>query len=111
MLINLIRSIHYGLPVSSIRRYSIRLGLDEIRVPRRATRYFWRAGQGSNRHGVFRAAVMVVDKSLTPVDSGIIIATVGGEFKIRRYKLYPERGLKKLDYPGELERIDEDEGM
>ncbi len=87
------------------------LSLDELCIPRRAATFFMRAGEGSIRQGIFQGAVLIVDKSLTPVDGSVIIAEIDGAFQLRRFKLYPARGLELLDYPGKLERFNDEDGI
>ncbi|WP_246236187.1 S24 family peptidase [Acerihabitans arboris] len=63
------------------------------------------------RHGIHQGAALIVDRSLAPVDGSIVILKIDGGFRLRRYKLYPARGLlEQLDFPGRLELFDEEEG-
>ncbi|QWA09507.1 hypothetical protein GTU79_19390 [Sodalis ligni] len=89
------------------------LSLDELCIARPAATYFMRAKEGSYRAGIYQGAILVVDRSLTPVDGTIVVVELTGELAVRRFKIYPERGLEKLDAPGVLLPMPEpdDEGL
>ncbi|WP_413728709.1 S24 family peptidase [Sodalis sp. RH19] len=79
-----------------------RVSLDDACIHHPTTTFFMRASEGSSRAGIFQDSLLVVDKSLLPVDGSIIVAEIGGEISLRRVRLYPVRCLEKLDEPNEI---------
>ncbi|WP_413722707.1 S24 family peptidase [Sodalis sp. RH24] len=100
-----------GFPSPAQDYIEASLSLDELCISHKSATFFMRAGESSVRHGIYKGAVLVVDRSITPVDGTIIVVEMDGGFRLRRYKTYPARGLEQLDYPGRLERFDEEEGI
>ncbi|AHF77878.1 HumD protein [Sodalis praecaptivus] len=100
-----------GFPSPAADYVEASLSLDKMCIHRPAATFLMRASEGSIRHGIHQGSIIVVDRSLTPVDGSIVVAEVGGEYALRRYKLYPSRGLERLDYPGRLEGVEEHDGV
>ena len=103
-----------GFP-SPVKDYEEKsLSLDDLCVSRPAFTFFMRAREGSYRAGIYQGAVMVVDRSLTPVDGTIVVVEIGGEFAVRRFNIYSSRGLERLDEPGQLTPVpdaDDNDGL
>ncbi|TCL03719.1 S24 family peptidase [Sodalis ligni] len=74
-----------------------RASLDAACIRHPASTFLMRVSQGAHRVGIFPDALLVVDRSLAPVDGSIIVAEIGSELALRRVRLYPVRGLEKLD--------------
>ncbi len=79
-----------------------RVSLDDACILHPTATFFMRALEGSSRAGILLDSLLVVDKSLIPVDGSIIVAEIGGEVSLRRVRLYPIRCLEKLDEPNEI---------
>ena len=58
-----------------------------------------RAGDTSWRAGIKKDAILVVDAARKPQEGSIVIATVCGEFCIKRMRFYPTLSLQSLDQP------------
>ncbi|MBR0056401.1 MAG: translesion error-prone DNA polymerase V autoproteolytic subunit [Kiritimatiellae bacterium] len=95
------------------------LDLNEYLVKRPAATFFVRVeGESMNGAGIFGGDLLVVDRSLPPRNGDIIIASVDGEFTVKRYfsdgqivslrpenPAFPEIRLKagqELDYFGRV---------
>ncbi|RME88767.1 MAG: LexA family transcriptional regulator [Planctomycetota bacterium] len=62
------------------------LDLNQLIAPRRASTFFVRAqGDSMKNIGIFTGDILVVDRSISPLSSHIIIAVVNGEFMVKRY--------------------------
>ncbi|QCR38812.1 peptidase [Nissabacter sp. SGAir0207] len=73
-----------------------RLSLDAIaRVSIPAT-YFMRAADYLPSVGILKGSVLVIDRSLDPKHGSLLIAWLGGEFKVVRYVSVPEPALQRL---------------
>ncbi|RZL17576.1 MAG: hypothetical protein EOO89_07355 [Pedobacter sp.] len=81
-----------------------RLNISEMLVvDAHATFYFRMAGTSMSSYGIFKDAILIVDRSLKPVNEAVVIAPVGGELMCRCYikngssaTLISDRGTEEL---------------
>lgn len=66
--------------------------------------YYMRAAETNYRDGIMSGALLVVDASLSPCDGSILVCRVDGEFKIKRYRKFPQPHLEDLE-TGRKERL------
>jgi len=84
-------SVVAGFPSPAEQYLEPPLDLNELLVRRPAATYFVRvAGDSMNGAGIVEEDLLVVDRSLTPVDGDIIIAAVDGEFTVKRLRIAVE---------------------
>jgi len=60
------------------------------------------------RAGIFKDAILVVDRSLKPVHGSVVVVQVDGVLAVRRLQTYPSPALERLDGYGQPEVIDID---
>ncbi|MFV8915747.1 S24 family peptidase [Serratia fonticola] len=84
-----------------------RISFDELCGTQRHSVFLVAAKGGAIMAGIHPGATLVVDRALTAVDGSVILASVGGEFVIRRLRLVPVRCLEYLDGSGNVTMIDE----
>lgn len=84
-----------------------RISFDELCGTSKASVYLVTAKGGALMAGIHPGATLVVDRSITAVDGSVILASVGGEFAVRRLRLVPVRCLEYLDGSGSVTMIDE----
>lgn len=65
----------------------------------RPGQYLMRAGDTSWRAGIKKNAILVVDAARKPQEGSIVIATVCGEFCMKRMRFHPTLSLQSLDQP------------
>ncbi len=89
------------------------LSLDELCIRHPAATFFMRAGDDCMRAGIFKDAVLVIDRDITPTHGSVVIAVVDGHHAIRRLLLRPQPALERLDGYGQpiVIDIDADEGL
>ncbi|WP_241647039.1 S24 family peptidase [Rosenbergiella metrosideri] len=76
------------------------LSLDQLCNTRAPSVYLMRYAQGSHREYIKPNSVLVVDSSVTPTSGSLIVATIDGEFVVRRYVLAGGAvRLEQLDEP------------
>lgn len=73
------------------------ISLDQQFIHRPAATYFLRAGCSHFREGIIQGALLVVDSSLSPCDGSLLICSMDGEFRIKRYRNHPEPHLINLE--------------
>lgn len=84
-----------------------RISLDEHLIAHHSSTYFMRAGEAHYRDGIMQGAILIVDSSLNPCDGSLLICSVEGELRIKRYRTHPEPHLvnlesgKREDIPGQ----------
>jgi DNA polymerase V len=80
------------------------IDLNTILVKRPASTFFIRV-QGHSMEGarIYSGDVLVVDRSLEPKDSDIIVAALGGEFTVKRLRLKKGKGYLQADHPDYLD--------
>ncbi|GGO76772.1 protein impA' [Marinobacterium nitratireducens] len=71
------------------------LDLNELCIKRPAATFFVRAeGESMIEAGIFSGDILIVDRSLDPVHGDIVIASVDGEFTVKRLSLRPSLRLE-----------------
>ena len=65
----------------------------------RPGQYLMRAGEASWRTGIKKDAILVIDTTRKPLDGSIVIATICGEFCMKRMSFNPTLALQSLDQP------------
>jgi len=91
-------SVVAGFPSPAEQYLEPPLDLNALLVKRPAATYFVRVeGDSMIDAGIHPGDLLVVDRSLTPVDGDIIIAAVDGEFTVKRLRILGngERGMGK----------------
>ena len=84
-----------GFPSPAEQYVEPPLDLNELLVKRPAATYFVRvAGDSMIGAGIQDGDLLVVDRSLRPADGDIIVASVDGEFTVKRYR---EEGTGKRE--------------
>lgn len=73
-----------------------RISLDNRLITRPYATYFLRAAETHIREGIISGALLVVDSSLTPCDGSLLICTIDGELRIKRYRMHPVPHLINL---------------
>lgn len=86
-----------GFPSPAQDYVEERISLDKRMILRPAATYFMRAGATHYREGILQGAMLVVDASLTPCDGSLLVCSDGGEFRIKRYRAYPQPHLENLE--------------
>ena len=83
-------SVAAGFPSPAAGERGGTLDLQELCVRHPASTYFVRArGESMVQAGISDGDILVVDRSLRAVDGDIIIASVGGDFTVKRLSLRP----------------------
>ena len=81
-------SVVAGFPSPAEQYLEPPLDLNALLVKRPAATYFVRVeGDSMIDAGINPGDLLVVDRSLTPVDGDIIIASVDGEFTVKRLRV------------------------
>ena len=81
-----------GFPSPAEQYLEPPLDLNALLVKRPAATYFVRVeGDSMINAGILPGDLLVVDRSLTPVDGDIIIAAVDGEFTVKRLRMEVEK--------------------
>jgi len=88
-----------GFPSPAADYVENRISLDMMCNTHGASVYFFRSASASERAGIKKDAILIVNSSLKAVDGSIIAAQLKGEFKLVRYRLHPEPHLEELDHP------------
>ncbi len=71
------------------------LDLNELCIKRPAATFFVRAeGESMIEAGIFSGDILIVDRSLDPIHGDIIIASVDGEFTVKRLAMKPTLRLE-----------------
>lgn len=84
------QSVAAGFPSPASDERGEALNLQELCVPHPASTYFVRArGESMVQAGISDGDILVVDRSLRAVDGDIIIASVEGDFTVKRLSLRP----------------------
>lgn len=78
-----------GFPSPAADFEEDRISLDSRLITRPASTYFMRAGETCYREGIMGGALLVIDSSLTPCDGSLLICSVDGELRIKRFRTHP----------------------
>jgi len=83
-----------GFPSPAEQYAESPLDLNELLVPRPTATFFVRAaGDSMEDAGIHHGDILVVDRSLQPENSSIVIASVDGEFTVK-YFMKDSRGVR-----------------
>ncbi|EFO3461060.1 TPA: S24 family peptidase [Escherichia coli] len=74
-----------------------RISLDSQLIARPHATYFMRASETCYREGIISGALLVIDSSLTPCDGSLLVCSIDGEFRIKRYRTHPQPHLINLE--------------
>ncbi len=84
-----------SLPISTSALVSPGLDMNEYLIRHPAATFCFRMeGNAMMRAGVLSGDILIVDRTLTPVNGDIIVAIVDGEFVVRRLCIRPEYMLE-----------------
>ncbi|HEJ0334569.1 TPA: LexA family transcriptional regulator [Klebsiella aerogenes] len=72
------------------------ISLDERFIRHPSATYFMRAGSTYYQAGIIQGALLVIDSSLSPCDGSLLICSIDGELKIKRYRVMPWPYLEDL---------------
>ena len=86
-----------GFPSPAMDYVEQRISLDQRFIIRPSSTYFMRAGSTHFREGIINGALLVVDASLNPCDGSLLVCSDSGEFRIKRYRAYPQPHLVNLE--------------
>ena len=91
-------SVVAGFPSPAEQYQEPPLDLNELLVKRPAATYFVRVeGDSMEDEGIRHGDLLVVDRSLRPASGDVIIASLGGDFTVKRYRRIKrdgERGMR-----------------
>lgn len=80
--------ISAGFPSPADDFLQSHLNLQNALIPRPAATYLMRVkGNSMTGCGIFSGDLLIVDRSLEPVDRSVIIAVLNGEFTVKRFLL------------------------
>ena len=80
-------SVVAGFPSPAEQYLEPPLDLNELLVKRPATTYFVRVeGDSMTGAGINDGDILVVDRSLRPADGDVVIASVDGDFTVKRFR-------------------------
>ena len=86
-----------GFPSPAADYVETRISLDQQLISQPSATYFMRASRSHFREGIIQGALLVVDASLNPCDGSLLVCACDGEFRIKRYRAYPEPHLVNLE--------------
>lgn len=93
-----------GFPSPAQDYVEERISLDQKLIAHPSATYFMKAGNTYYREGVMAGALLVVDSSLKPCDGSLLVCSIDGEFRIKRYRTHPQPHLVNLE-SGKRERL------
>jgi len=93
-----------GFPSPAADFEENRISLDNRLITRPASTYLMRAGETCYREGIMGGALLVIDSSLTPCDGSLLICSVDGELRIKRYRTNPFPHLVNV-HNGQREKL------
>lgn len=88
-----------GFPSPASDYTEKRVSLDEICNTRTAAVYLFKTDFEAVAAGIKRNAMLVCNSALEPLDGSIIAATIGGHFRLVRYRITPFLHLEDLNNP------------
>jgi len=83
-----------GFPSPAADYVEERISLDKRLIAHPSATYMMIAGATCLRAGIMKGAMLIVDSSLTPKDGSLLVCAVDGEFRIMRYRTYPQPYLE-----------------
>lgn len=88
-----------GFPSPAQDYTESRVSLDGICNTRAPSVYLFKADTDSSQDGIKKGALLVVNSDSQPHDGSIIAATIGGSFRLVRYRTVPHVHLQELNHP------------
>ncbi len=90
-----VEAVRAGFPSPAQDYIERSLDLNELCIKRPAATFFVRAeGESMIEAGIFSGDILIVDRSLDPMHGDIIIASVDGEFTVKRLSMKPTLRLE-----------------
>ena len=88
-----------GFPSPAQAYIESSISLDEICNTRAPSVYVFRADTAAPLDGIKKGAVLIVNSATSPQEGSIIAATIGGDFRLVRYRTVPRIHLQELNHP------------
>ena len=83
----MLNTVKAGFPSASESDREYPLDLNELMVRNAMSTYFVRVdGDSMQPAGIFAKDILVVDRSLTPYDKSIVVASVNNEFTVKYFR-------------------------
>lgn len=98
-----------GFPSPAQDYTESRISLDGLCNTRAPSVYLFKADADSSQDGIKKGALLVVNSDSKPHDGSIIAATIGGRFKLVRYRTVPQIHLQELNNPERRLALTDDE--
>ncbi|MBF0138622.1 MAG: translesion error-prone DNA polymerase V autoproteolytic subunit [Magnetococcales bacterium] len=90
-----------GFPSPAEHAVEDRIDLNEHLVSHREATFFMRVrGNSMTRAGIHDGDLLVVDRSLEPVEGSVVIAVLDGAFTVKRWQRHPKGVLLQAANPG-----------
>ena len=86
-----------GFPSPATDYIESRISLDQKLIRQPSATYFMRAECSHFREGIQQGALLIIDSSLQPCDGSLLICTIEGEHRIKRYRTQPSPHLINLE--------------
>lgn len=81
-------SIQAGFPSPADDYLDNRLSLDELLVSNQSATFFARVtGHSMDGASIHDGDILVIDRSLHPLEGDVVVASIDGEFTVKRYEL------------------------
>lgn len=95
------QSVPAGFPSPASDYVEDHLSLDEHLIEHQEATFFVRvAGNSMTGFGIHDGDLLVVDRSLTPVDRTVVVAIIDGEFTVKQLCRIPNGVLLRSGAPG-----------
>jgi SOS-response transcriptional repressors (RecA-mediated autopeptidases) len=94
-----------GFPSPAMDYVEERVDMASIFCLNRNSTYMILCGGNYPDVGILKGSMMAVDSSITPEHGHIVVATIGGEFVMRRLIKRPYLALQELDGARNIDRI------
>lgn len=88
-----------GFPSPAQDYTESRLSLDGLCNTNAAHVYLFKSDTDSPHNGIKKGALLVANSDSKPLDGSIIAATIGGNFRLVRYRTVPNMHLEELNNP------------
>lgn len=96
----LVEPISAGFPSPADDYLQNPLNLDEALIPHPAATFMMRVdGDSMKGCGIFSGDMLIVDRSMNPVDGSVVIAVLDGEFTVKRFRRSNGRILLAAENP------------
>lgn len=85
--VRIVGTVVAGFPSPAEQYLESPLSLDSLLIKRPAATFFVRvSGESMIGDGIHNGDLLVVDRSLSPADGDVIVASVNGDFTVKRYR-------------------------